>query len=151
MKFLKNPLIAGFGGFLCISLMSFLNSFSEVYIWLIPPFGATMVLIMSMHDSPLAQPKNIFFGHLLSALSGLIVLKIFGNNIFCLGLGVGLAIFLMMITKTIHPPAGGNPLIVILTGESFFFIFTPIIIGSTLIIIYAIIFNRVVGRRYPIT
>ena len=57
----------------------------------------------------------------------------------------------MMITKTIHPPAGGNPLIVILTGESFLFIFTPIIIGSTLIIIYAIIFYRVVGRRYPIT
>ena len=71
--------------------------------------------------------------------------------IYFLGLGVGLAIFLMMITKTIHPPAGGNPLIVILTGESFLFIFTPIIIGSTLIIIYAIIFNRVVGRRYPIT
>ena len=110
-----------------------------------------MVLVMSMHNSPLAQPKNIFFGHLLSALSGLIVLKIFGNNIFSLGLGVGLAIFLMMITKTIHPPAGGNPLIVILTGKSFLFIFTPIVIGSTLIIVYAIIFNRVVGRRYPIT
>ena len=151
MKFITNPLIAGFGGFLCISLLSFLNSFSEVYIWLIPPFGASIVLIMSIHDSPLAQPKNIFFGHLLSALSGLIVLKIFGDNIFCLGLGVGLAIFVMMITKTIHPPAGGNPLIVILTGKSLLFIFTPIVVGSILMIIFAVIFNRIVGRRYPIS
>ena len=151
MKFITNPLIAGFGGFLCISLLSFLNSFSEVYIWLIPPFGASIVLIMSIHDSPLAQPKNIFFGHLLSALSGLIVLKIFGDNMFCLGLGVGLAIFVMMITKTIHPPAGGNPLIVILTGKSLLFIFTPIVVGSILMIIFAVIFNRIVGRRYPIS
>ena len=150
MKFITNPLIAGIGGFLCISLLSFLNSFSEVYIWLIPPFGASIVLIMSIHDSPLAQPKNIFFGHLLSALSGLIVLKIFGDNMFCLGLGVGLAIFVMMITKTIHPPAGGNPLIVILTGKSLLFIFTPIVVGSILMIIFAVIFNRIVGRRYPI-
>ena len=60
MKRLINPLIAAAGGFLCITLLSFLNEFNNIYIWLIPPFGATMVLVMSVHDSPLAQPKNIF-------------------------------------------------------------------------------------------
>ena len=61
MKKIINPLVAALGGFLCITILSFFNDFNSVYVWLIPPFGATMVLVMSVHDSPLAQPKNIFF------------------------------------------------------------------------------------------
>jgi|TARA_B100001057_G_C22704303_1_gene893097 CBS-domain-containing membrane protein len=149
MKFFLNPLIAAFGSFLCITLLSFINSFSDTYIWLIPPFGATMILVMAVHESPLAQPKNIFFGHVFSGLSGLLVLILFGDNIYCLGLGVAVAIFIMMITKTIHPPAGGNPLIVILGSKSLFFILMPLALSSIIIIIFAILYNRSVGRKYP--
>tara|TARA_Y100001936_G_C15922623_1_gene584953 strand:+ start:531 stop:989 length:459 start_codon:yes stop_codon:yes gene_type:complete len=150
MKRLINPLIAAAGGFLCITLLSFLNEFNNIYIWLIPPFGATMVLVMSVHDSPLAQPKNIFFGHVLSGLSGLIIVNLIGSNIYCLGLGVGLAIFIMMITNTVHPPAGGNPLIVIIGNQSLSFIFMPLAAGSVVIILFAIVYNKIVGRSYPI-
>jgi len=146
---LINPLIAAFGGFLCILTLSFLNSLNEAYIWLIPPFGATLVLVMSVHESPLAQPKNIFFGHVLSGLSGLIIITLIGSNIYCLGLGVGLAIFIMMITNTVHPPAGGNPLIVILGDQTIGFIFMPLATGSLLIILFAIVYNKVFGREYP--
>ena len=149
MKKLINPLIAATGGFLCILTLSFLNSFNETYIWLIPPFGATLVLVMSVHESPLAQPKNIFFGHVLSGLSGLIIITLIGSNIYCLGLGVGLAIFIMMITNTVHPPAGGNPLIVILGDQTIGFIFMPLATGSLLIILFAIAYNKVFGRKYP--
>ena len=149
MNKLINPLIAAIGGFLCILILSFLNSFNEAYIWLIPPFGATLVLVMSVHESPLAQPKNIFFGHVLSGLSGLIIITLIGSNIYCLGLGVGLAIFIMIITNTVHPPAGGNPLIVILGDHTLSFILMPLAVGSITIIFFAIIYNKIFKRTYP--
>ena len=99
--------------------------------------------------SDLAQPKNIFFGHVISGLSGFFVLSFIGSNIFCIGLGVGLAIFLMMITKTVHPPAGGNPIIVILGEQSLSFIYITLALGSLIIIIFAIIYNKLVGKDYP--
>ncbi len=149
MNKIINPLVAATGGFLCILLLSFLNDFNEAYIWLIPPFGATLVLVMSAHKSPLAQPKNIFFGHVLSGVSGLIVITLIGSDIYCLGLGVGLAIFIMMITNTVHPPAGGNPIIVILGDQNLSFILMPLAAGSLVIIVFAIIFNKIVRRTYP--
>ncbi len=149
MNKLVNPLIAASGGFLCILILSFLNGFNEDYIWLIPPFGATLVLVMSVHESPLAQPKNIFFGHVLSGLSGLIIITLIGSNIYCLGLGVGLAIFIMMVTNTVHPPAGGNPLIVILGDQNLSFILMPLAAGSVIIILFGIIYNRIFRRTYP--
>ena len=150
MNKLINPLIASIGGFLCILILSFLNGFNEAYIWLIPPFGATLVLVMSVHESPLAQPKNIFFGHVLSGLSGLIIITLIGSNIYCLGLGVGLAIFIMMVTNTVHPPAGGNPLIVILGDQNLSFILMPLAAGSVIIILFAVIYNRIFRRTYPL-
>ncbi len=150
MNKLINPLIAATGGFLCILILSFLNGFNEAYIWLIPPFGATLVLVMSVHESPLAQPKNIFFGHVLSGISGLIVITLIGDNIYCLGLGVGLAIFIMMVTNTIHPPAGGNPLIVIIGDQPLNFILMPLAVGSIVIILFAIVYNKINGRSYPL-
>ncbi len=151
MKKIINPLIASIGGFMCILLLSLLSEFNDLYIWLIPPFGATLVLVMSAHDSPLAQPKNIFFGHILSGLSGLFIATFIGSNMYCLGLGVGLAIFIMMITNTIHPPAGGNPLIVILGDQTLGFIFMPLAAGSIVIIIFAISYNKIVGKAYPVS
>ena len=149
MNKLVNPLVAAAGGFLCILILSFLNDFNKAYIWLIPSFGATLVLVMSVYESPLAQPKNIFFGHVLSGLSGLIIITLIGSNIYCLGLGVGLAIYIMMITNTVHPPAGGNPLIVILGDQTLSFILIPLAAGSVVIILFAIIYNKIFGRTYP--
>ena len=150
MNKLINSLIAATGGFLCILILSFFNDFNEAYIWLIPPFGASLVLVMSVHESPLAQPKNIFFGHILSGASGLIVMTLVGSNMYCLGLGVALAIFIMMITNTVHPPAGGNPLIVILGDQTLSFILMPLASGSVVIILFAIIYNKIAKRSYPL-
>ena len=149
MKVVKDSLIAAIGGFTCILLLSYLDNFENIYIWLIPSFGASMVLVMSVHKSDLKKTKNIFFGHVISGLSGYFVLSFIGSNIFCIGLGVGLAIFLMMITKTVHPPAGGNPIIVILGEQSLSFIYITLALGSLIIIIFAIIYNKLVGKDYP--
>ena len=145
---MKNNLISALGAFLCISSLAYLNSYDASNIWLIPPFGASLVLVMAVHESPLAHPKNILFGHVLSALSGVLVFLIFGSNFISLGLGVGLAIFLMMITKTVHPPAGANPIIAILGAKELGFIFMPVAVGASFIVIFAIIYNKLLKRKY---
>ena len=146
MNKLINPLIASIGGFLCILILSFLNGFNEAYIWLIPPFGASLVLVMSVHDSPLAQPRNVFFGHILSASSGVFLFYLLGNSPISISLALSLAIILMMITKTIHPPAGANPIIAILGAKSFEFVIMPVATGALFIVIFAFIYNKIWKR-----
>ena len=146
---LINAFFAAIGGFICISFLSYLNISIDGSIWLIPPFGASMVLVMAVHESPLAQPKNLMFGHVLSALSGVLVYMVLGQSFYALGSGVALAIFIMMITNTIHPPAGANPIIVILGGKSLSFVLLPVAVGALIIILFAMIYNKILGRSYP--
>ena len=145
---MKNNLISGFGAFLCISLLAYFNSYGESNLWLIPPFGASMVLVMAVHESPLAHPKNVFFGHIISAFSGVFIYTILGFSFFSIGLGVGLAIFLMMATKTVHPPAGANPIIAILGGKGVGFLMIPVAAGAAFIVLFAIIYNQLMKRKY---
>ena len=114
-----NALLSALGALIFISFLAFLDMSFEGMIWLIPPFGASMVLVMAVHESPLAKPKNILLGHILSALSGIIILYLIGDNFLALGIAVALAVFVMIVTDTIHPPAGANPIIVILTGQGY--------------------------------
>jgi CBS-domain-containing membrane protein len=144
-----NNLLSSFGAFLCISLLSFLH-FSEFgEVWLIPPFGASMVLVMAVHDSPLAEPKNVFLGHTLSALSGVIIFALMGSSYISLGIAVGLAVFVMATFDSIHPPAGANPIIAILGGKGLSFVLMPVALGAIVIIVFALIYNRLLGREYP--
>lgn len=144
-----NNLLSSFGAFLCISLLSFLH-FSEFgEIWLIPPFGASMVLVMAVHDSPLAEPKNVFLGHTLSALSGVIIFSLMGSSYMSIGIAVGLAVFVMATFDSIHPPAGANPIIAILGGKGLSFVLMPVALGAVVIIVFALIYNRLLGREYP--
>ncbi len=154
MKFIKvilakEPLISALGAFLCISLIAFINSYDDFNIWLIPPFGATMVLVMAVHESPLAQPKNIFFGHILSALSGVLIYFFLGMSFLSIGLAVAISVWAMMVTKTIHPPAGANPIIAILGGKGISFILLPVATGALIIIVFAMIYNKILKRNYP--
>ena len=144
---MKNNLISGFGAFLCISALAYLNSYDDSNLWLIPPFGASMVLVMAVHESPLAHPKNVFFGHIISAFSGVLIYAILGFSFFSVGLGVGLAIFLMMATKTVHPPAGANPIIAILGAKGVGFLMIPVAAGAAFIVLFAIIYNQLMKRK----
>ena len=148
-KTLINNLLSAFGAFLCISLLSYLNFSNLGAVWLIPPFGASMVLVMAVHDSPLAEPKNIFFGHTLSALSGVVIFSIMGSSFLSLGIAVGLAVFVMATFNAIHPPAGANPIIAILGGKGLSFVFVPVALGAIVIIVFAIFYNKLICRDYP--
>lgn len=142
-------LVAGTGAMLCITTLAGLDGIYSSGLWLMAPFGATMVILFGLLDSPLAQPRNILFGHLLTTLVGLIVLNSFGVQPWSLGLAVGLAVSLMMLTKTTHPPAGANPLIVMLSGQDWHFLWSPVALGAVIIIMGGLVYHRSTGQKYP--
>ena len=142
----KNILISSLGAFLCMFLIAYFNSIDQTNIWLIPPFGARLVLVMAVHDSPLAKPRNVFFGHVFSASSGVLMFYFLGGTPLSISLGVSLAIFIMLITKTTHPPAGANPVIAILGAKSFEFVIMPVAIGASFIVIFALLYNKLWKR-----
>ena len=144
-----NALLSAFGALIFISFLAFLDRSFEGMIWLIPPFGASMVLVMAVHESPLAKPKNILLGHILSALSGVIILYLIGDNFLALGIAVALAVFVMIATDTIHPPAGANPIIVILTGQGISFVLFPVAVGAFMLVVFAYLYSKLLKRNYP--
>ena len=146
---LINALFSAVGALIFISLLAFLDNSFEGMIWLIPPFGASMVLVMAVHESPLAKPKNILLGHILSTLSGVITLYLIGDNFLARGIAVALAVFVMIVTDTIHPPAGANPIIVILTGQGISFVLFPVAVGAFMLVVFAYLYNKLLKRNYP--
>ena len=134
-----------------IGLLSFLTYKTNLGIFLLASFGSTMVLLFDYPDSPFAKPKNIFFGHVLTSFIGIIFYKFISLPIFIIiPASVALGVALMIIFNVTHPPAGGNPIIMISSSASFDFLLTPVISGVILVIIFGYILNRfVVKNDYP--
>ena len=147
-----SPLLAGVGAAVTIGILAYITYQTELGLWLLASFGATTVIVFGYNDHPFAQPKNIFFGHLLSALVGILFTTFFGVSFITIGLAVGIAVMLMMAFKVTHPPAGGNPIIVMIGGVSFQFLIFPVMVGAIAIIIGGIIYNRLIlKKKYPHT
>ena len=151
MANIKQSVLAGIFSIITIGILTFLTYKTEFGIFLLASFGSSMVLLYGYPESPFAQPKNVFFGHLVTAIVGLIVLHFVPLPIFItIPLAVGLGVGLMILFNVTHPPAGGNPIIVIVGSVSFDYILSPVISGSIIIIISAIIINRfILKKSYP--
>ena len=134
-----------------IATLSFLNFKTPYGLFLTGSFGSSMVLLFGYPESPFAQPKNVFFGHLVTSVVGVLILKFLPLDQFLqIAFAVGLGIFIMILLGVTHPPAGGNPIVIILGAVSYDFLLSPIIFGSIIIIIYAIILNRfILKKNYP--
>ena len=133
----KKAFIAGIFSIITIGCLTLLTYKTEFGVFLVASFGSSMVLLFGYPESPFAQPKNIFFGHLLTALVGVIFVNFIPLPIFItIPLAVGIGIFLMILMGVTHPPAGGNPIIVIIGSASFSYIINPIIIGTIIAVSY---------------
>ncbi|WP_036647826.1 HPP family protein [Paenibacillus pini] len=145
----KDSITGLFGGFLTISVLALLTSMTASE-WLMAPFGASCVLAFGVWNAPLSQPRNIIGGHMISSFIGLVIYHVLGSEPWAIGLAVGLAIALMMISKTTHPPAGADPIIIMLGGYGWRYLFTPVFIGSILIVLFALLINNLRNdRNYP--
>ena len=143
--------LAGLFSILTIGVLSLLTYKTEYGIFLIASFGSTMVLLYGYPESPFAQPKNIFFGHFLTSAVGIIILNLFPLPIFIvIPLAVGLGVSLMILLNVTHPPAGGNPIIVIIGSVSFEYLLSPIITGSIIVIVFGYVINKfILKKQYP--
>lgn len=118
---------------------------------LMAPLGASAVLAFGIPESPLAQPRNIIGGHIVTALVGLVFLALFGSGWWVMGLAVATSIAGMQLTGTVHPPAGANPLIVIATAASWDYILLPVASSAVLLTLVALLVNNLSPtRRYPL-
>ena len=148
---LKQSFLAGFFSIITIGILTFLTYKTEYGIFLLASFGSSMVLLYGYPESPFAQPKNVFFGHLITAVVGLFFLNFVTLPIYIIiPLAVGFGVGLMIFLNVTHPPAGGNPIIVIIGSVSFDYLLSPVITGSIIIIVFAIIINRfILKKSYP--
>ena len=103
------PVISGISAAAVIGVLAFLTLRPSAGIWLMFSFGATVFLVFALHNLETAQPKNIFFGHLVSIIVGIIFNETIGFSFYSLGLSVGVAVTLMVYLKVMHPPAASNP------------------------------------------
>ena len=147
----KRALYALIFSIITIGTLSFLEFETPYGLFLAGSFGSSMVLLFGYPESPFAQPKNVFFGHLVTSLVGVLILKFLPVDQFLqIAIAVGLGIFVMIILGVTHPPAGGNPIVIIVGAYSYDFLLNPIIFGSIIIIVYAIILNRfILKKNYP--
>ncbi len=152
MDNLKQSILAGIFSLFTISILTILTYKTDLGIFLLASFGSSMVLLYGYPESPFAQPKNVFFGHLLTSLIGVLFLYFVPLPIFIIiPVAVGFGVGFMILLKVTHPPAGGNPIIVIIGSVSVDYLFSPVITGSIIIIISAIIINRfILKKSYPI-
>lgn len=147
------------GSFIGIGLIAFFQSklvSNDENMFLIGSFGASSVLIYGAIQSPLAQPRNLIGGHLISAIVGVTVYQVLPDIIWLTApLAVSLSIVGMQITKTLHPPGGATALIAVIgSGKikdlGYWYVLSPVLTGVLILFLVALVFNNITPlRRYP--
>jgi len=144
--------LAGFFSAITIGVLTILTYKTALGLFIAGSFGSSMVLLFGFPESPFAQPKNVFFGHLITALVGVIFVNYIPLPIYInIAVAVGAGIFFMILLNVVHPPAGGNPIMVIIGSASFEYLVNPIIFGCILILLLAILINKfLLKKNYPL-
>jgi CBS-domain-containing membrane protein len=148
--------IGAFLGISIVALISYKVLDAIGLTMIIGSFGASAVLIYGAIKSPLAQPRNLLGGHILSAVIGVTSYLLFHNQIwFAAAIAVATAIAVMHATRTLHPPGGATALIAVIGGESvhklgYLYAIIPTAIGAAIMLAVALLVNNIPkSRRYP--
>jgi len=148
--------ISSFIGVALIGYIQSLYLLPMENVFLIGSFGATCVLIYGAIQSPLAQPRNLIGGHLISAIIGVTVYKLVPQPIWISApLAVSLSIIAMQYTKTLHPPGGATALIAVIGTDhikslGYLYILYPVLTGVLILLVVALVFNNITNqRKYP--
>lgn len=150
--------IGAFAGIACVGLLSHFYLPVKDNLFLIGSFGASAVLIYGHTQSPLAQPRNLVGGHLLSALVGVTVRYLVPwpewEWLAC-ALAVAVSLVVMQVTKTVHPPGGATALLAIAGSPAirklgFWYVLSPVASGVAILLLIAVIVNNMTDiRQYP--
>ncbi len=145
--------LLGIGAIACIGAQFFSGHDLSL---MIGSFGASAVLLYGAPRSPLAQPRNLLGGHVISALVGVICWQLFhAVPGLAQTLAVATAIALMHLTRTLHPPGGATALIATLGSQEiqrlgFWYVLMPATLGPLILLVVALLVNNLSrSRRYP--
>ncbi len=148
--------IGSFSGLAAVSLIHYKILDQTGLLLIIGSFGASAVLIYGAIRSPLAQPRNLLGGHVLSAIIGVTTFKLLGGQPWlAAAIAVSTSIAIMHLTGTLHPPGGATALIAVIGGESvhnlgYLYVLMPTALGAIVMLIIALIINNIPkNRKYP--
>lgn len=145
---LRTGLMACVGVFIIISVMAF-ASFDLGTLLLLGSFGSSVVIVFTFPDIHFAQPRSVIGGHLICSAVGLAALAMLGPSWWALASAAAVSLAVMMLTRTVHPPAGSNPIIVFLATPQWSFLLFPTLFGALTMVVVAIAYHRVCKRPYP--
>ncbi|MDU4959615.1 MAG: HPP family protein [Sporomusaceae bacterium] len=139
--------IAGFCGIWLISYFSLQAQLFPLF----APLGASAVLLYGASSAPFSQPRNLLGGHIISALTGVVYWHLLGDTGLAVALAVASAIILMLLTRTVHPPAGATALLgVTVSNGSFLWVLTPVAVSACILLLVALVINNLDKQKsYP--
>lgn len=149
------------GAFLGIAAVAYIHHHVHIigetdYVMVIGSFGASAVLIYGAVGSPLAQPRNLIGGHIISAMIGVTFYKVLPSHLWLASsLAVATAIAVMHATKTLHPPGGATALIAVIGSDKvhslgYLYAVVPVGVGAVIMLVVALLVNNIPkNRRYP--
>lgn len=148
------------GAFVGIFIIAFIQALHLPVLenaFLIGSFGASSVLVYGAIQSPLAQPRNLVGGHLVSAVVGVTVAQLLPDIIWLTApLAVSASIVFMQMTRTLHPPGGATALIAVIGGTEvaslgYWYVLSPVLTGALILLLTALVFNNITAKRhYPV-
>lgn len=145
----KDIIFTWIGSFIAMCVLGYTTSSYDVLL-VMGSFGASCVLLFAFPTSPFSQPRNVILGHFFSTAIGLIFLHIIGNMWWSMALALASATSIMLITKTVHPPAGSNPIIVFLLSADFDYLIFPSLSGSIILVLVALFYINLHPKKvYP--
>lgn len=154
---IKERILSGVGALFGLVLSSLISWWllGGMKAWYIAPMGASSILLFAVSASPLSQPWNVLVGNSIAAIVGVSASLYIADLTWAFSLAVGLSIFLMMSTDSLHPPSGAVAITAVLGGEAvqqlgYAFVLYPVLLNSILLLLCAAWFNRMIGRDYPL-
>ncbi len=136
---------AGLGAFAALALVGLLAAMTKQPL-ILGSFGASCVLLFGYPDGPFSKARNVIGGHLLASFIGLLFLQLFGPGWLPMAAAAACALMAMMLTRTVHPPAGSNPVIVFLAQPGWQFLLVPTLVGAGLLVLIAWLYHKTARR-----
>ncbi len=145
---------AAIGMVLVLLIMSALFD-AHTAVIIIPSMGASAVLVFAMPHSPFSQPWSVLAGNVFSAVVGVCCYRWIAHPSMAASFAVGLAVAVMHLTRSMHPPGGATALAAVIGGPAihdlgFYYAFCPTAVNCLLVLFAGVLFNSFFAwRRYP--
>ena len=126
-----------------------IGTFNLGVLLLLGSFGSSAVMVFTFPEIHFSQPRSVIGGHAICTAVGLAALALFGSAWWALAAAAAVSVALMMLTRTMHPPAGSNPVIVFLVAPKWGFLLFPTLFGALAMVAVALLYHRACRREYP--